>query len=85
MDHSDQDWNASAKSLKVVPDDVLRQMLTLAPQGEVAMEQCQEFWKSAVSGLPSPSETAMRNSRAWREIFYAFTRAEAAKGGWEIR
>lgn len=84
MDYSDQDWNAYAKSLKLVPDEALRHMLAVAPHAEVALGQWEEFWKQSALGLPIPNEAAMKANRAWREIFYAFTRAEAASRGWEL-
>ena len=78
------DWNAFARLLPNVPDEVVVQMVRAAPQGEAIFEAWETAWKSASGAIGVPTEKLVANNRAFRSVIAAFYKAEAARRGLDV-
>lgn len=78
------DWNAFAKLLPNIPDDVVVQMVRAAPQGEAVFEAWENAWKSATGAIGIPSEKLIAGNRAFRSVIAAFYKAEASRRGLDV-
>lgn len=78
------DWNAFAKLLPNIPDEVVVQMVRAGPQGESVFEAWENAWQSASNAMGFPSEKLVANNRAFRSVIAAFYKAEAARRGLDI-
>lgn len=75
------DWNAFAKLLPNVPDEVVVQMVRAAPQGEAVFEAWENAWKTATGAIGIPTEKLVASNRAFRVVIAAFYKAEAERRG----
>ena len=78
------DWNAFAKLLPNVPDEVVAQMVRAAPQGEAMLEAWETAWKAATGAIGVPTEQIVASNRAFRSVIAAFYKAEAARRGLDV-
>jgi hypothetical protein len=75
------DWNAFARLLPNIPDEVVVQMVRAEPQGEAIFGAWENAWKTASGAIGVPTEKLLANNRAFRSVITAFYKAEAARRG----
>jgi len=81
MDYADNDWNTFAKSLSLLPDDMLRVVLNTGSQGEAALQAWEDAWAKAGEAFGMTSASTTSNNRMVREIMAAFYKAEGVRRG----
>lgn len=78
------DWNAFAKLLPSIPDEVIVQMVRAAPQGEAVFEAWENAWNAASTAMGLQSQKLVAGNRAFRSVIAAFYKAEAARRGLDV-